>query len=163
MDVAAIMLIIFTATFIAKEFSHGSIHTSLAIMPRRQKFYVAKVLFIMILSLTISTTLTLIIFGLDQLVLFANNMDTVSLNNQALQSKLIWTVVLPLFYSLLSTAGTFFFRTAAGGIMFAIGVMFLPALIKLFPASFSDMALMLLPEKSLHALTEMGLSHLMDR
>lgn len=156
MDVAAIMLIIFTATFISKEFSHGSIHTSLAIMPLRQKFYLSKILFIMILSLIISITLTLIIFGLDQIVLVANNMRTVSLNNQALLSKLIGTVILPLFYSLLSAAGTFYFRSAVGGIMFAIGVMFLPALIKLFPAGFSDMVLVLLPEKSLHALAEMG-------
>ncbi|MEI3605433.1 hypothetical protein SPD48_06985 [Pseudogracilibacillus sp. SE30717A] len=156
MDVAAIMLIIFTATFISKEFSHGSIHTSLAIMPLRQKFYLSKFFFIMILSLIISITLTLIIFGLDQIVLLANNMHTVSLNNQALLSKLIGTVILPLFYSLLSAAGTFYFRSAAGGIMFALGVMFLPALIKLFPAGFSDMVLVLLPEKSLHALAEMG-------
>jgi len=156
MDVAAIMLIIFTAIFIAKEFSHGSIHTSLAIMPLRQKFYLSKILFIMILSLIISIILTLIIFGLDQIVLLTNNMYTVSLNNQALLSKLIGTIILPIFYSLLSAAGSFYFRSAAGGIMFAIGIMFLPALIKLFPASFSDMALMLLPEKSLHALTEMG-------
>src|SRR5690625_2180051 len=156
MDVAAIMLIIYTATFIAKEFSHGSIHTSLAIMPLRQKFYVSKILFIMILSLIISITLTLIIFGLDQIVLLANNMDTVSLNNQALLSKLIGTIILPLFYSLLSAAGSFYLRSAAGGIMFAIGIMLLPALIKLFPTNFSDMALMLLPEYSLHALTEMG-------
>jgi len=155
MDVTAIMLIIFTANFIAKEFSHGSIHTSLAIMPVRQKFYLSKILFIMILSLIISIILILIIFGLDQIVLLANNMDTVSLNNQALQSKLIGTVILPIFYSLLSASGTFYFRSAAGGIMFAIGIMFLPALIKLFPASFSNMLLILLPEKSLHTLTEM--------
>src|SRR5690625_3936886 len=107
MDVTAIMLIIFTANFIAKEFSHGSIHTSLAIMPVRQKFYLSKILFIMILSLIISIILILIIFGLDQIVLLANNMDTVSLNNQALQSKLIGTIILPIFYSLLSAAGSF--------------------------------------------------------
>ncbi|PWU66664.1 hypothetical protein [Gracilibacillus dipsosauri] len=156
MDVAAIMLIIFSATFISKEFSHDAIHTSLAITPLRQKFYLSKILFIMILSLIISITLTLIIFGLDQLVLLTNNMRTVSLNDQVLLSKLFGTVILPLFYSLLSAAGTFYFRSAAGGIIFAIGVMFLPALIKLFPASFSDMVLMLLPEKSLHTLTEMS-------
>lgn len=156
MDVAAIMLIIFTATFISKEFSHVSIHTSLAIMPLRQKFYLSKILFIMILSFIISITLTFIIFGLDQLVLLANNMGTVSLSNQALLSKLIGTVILPLFYSLLSASGTFYLRSAAGGIMFAIGVMFLPAFVKLFPDSFSDMVLILLPEKSLHALTELN-------
>lgn len=156
MDVAAIMLIIFTAFFISKEFSHGSIHTSLAITPLRQKFYLSKILFITILSLIISVTLTLIIFGLDQLVLLTNNMRTISFIDQALLSKLIGTIILPLFYSFLSAAGTFYFRSASGGIIFAIGVMFLPALIKLFPASFSDMVLILLPEKSLHALTEMG-------
>lgn len=155
-DVTAIMLIIFTATFIAKEFSHGSIHTSLAIMPLRQKFYLSKILFIVILSLVISITLTAIIFGLDQIVLLANNMHTVSLNDQAVLSKLIGTVILPLFYSLLSIAGTFYFRSVAGGIMFAFGVMFLPALMRLFPANFSDIVLKLLPERSLHTLTELG-------
>lgn len=156
MDVASIMLIIFTATFISKEFSQGSIHTSLAIMPLRQKFYVSKVLFITVLSLVVSIIITLVIFGLDQFVLFANNMGLISFSDQGLLPKLIGAIILPFFYSLLSVAGTFFLQSAAGGIVFAIGVMFLPAFIKLFPESISDGILTVFPEKSLHTLTEIS-------
>lgn len=155
-DVTAIMLIIFTAGFIAKEFSNGSIHTSLAITPQRQKFYLAKNLFIILLSLVISLILLLIIIGIGQLVLSMNNMELVSLVDEGVIFKLVGALLLAPFYSLLSAVGAFFLRSAAGGITFSLGVMFFPALIKLFPSNVSDTILFVFPEKSLNVITEMG-------
>lgn len=155
-DVTAIMLIIFTAVFISTEFSHGSIHTSLAITPLRKKLYLSKILFITILSFIVSIVLTLIIFGIVQLVLLLNNMDTVSLFSQPLIFKLAGAVILPVFYSLLSAAGTFYLRSAAGGTAFAIGVMFIPALFNMFPPIVSETVLAILPQDSLHAITEIS-------
>src|SRR5690625_2820805 len=50
-DVTAIMFIIFTANFISKEFSTGAIHTSLAITPLRQKYFLSKIFFIVKLTI----------------------------------------------------------------------------------------------------------------
>lgn len=57
-----------------------------------------------------------------------------------------------LFYSLLSAAGVFYLQSTSGGIAFALGVMFLPALIKMFPPEVSSILLPIFPEKSLYAI-----------
>ncbi len=157
-DVTAIMLIIFAANFISKEFSTEAIHTSLAITPLRQKYFLSKILFIAKLSILVSIVLTSFIFIIDQFILSVNNMDKLSFFNTALLIKLIGAVIMPLFYSLLSMAGTFYTQLASGGITFALGVMFIPALIKMFPANFSDIILPILPENSLHVFVEIDIS-----
>ncbi|WP_181350887.1 hypothetical protein [Thalassobacillus sp. CUG 92003] len=156
MDVAAIMLIVFSARFISADFSQGSIHTALAIMPLRQKFYLAKVLFITAVSIILCITLTLSIVVMDQLILLGNDMHALSLGGQAVLLKLFGTAVMPLFYSLLSIAGTFYLRSMAGGVTFAIGIMFLPAFVDLFPTQVTGNVLMALPERSLHTIADMS-------
>src|SRR5690625_81412 len=157
-DVTTIMLIIFTANFISKEFSTDAIHTSLAITPLRQKYFLSKTFFIVKLTILVSIALISLIFIIDQFILSINNMDRLSLLNQALLIKLIGAVIMPIFYSLLSMAGTFYTQLASGGVTFALGVMFMPALIKMFPASFSDVVLLIFPENSLHVFTEINTS-----
>src|SRR5690625_4799125 len=157
-DVTAIMFIIFTANFISKEFSTGAIHTSLAITPLRQKYFLSKIFFIVKLTILVSIALTSLIFIIDQFILSINNMDRLSLLNQALLVKLIGSVIMPIFYSLLSKAGTFYTQSAAGGITFGLGVMFMPALIKMFPAGFSDVIIRIFPENSLQVFTEFNTS-----
>ncbi len=132
-DFTTIMLVIFVANIIAKEFSHGIICTSLSITPQRKKFYLSKIVFIIILSFIISGILTLNFLGIGQLILSVYQMNSLSLFDYALLSKLIGTLFLAPFYSLLSTVGAFVFRSTAGGISVALGVMFIPVLIKLFP------------------------------
>src|SRR5690625_3699931 len=140
-DVTTIMLIIFTANFISKEFSTDAIHTSLAITPLRQKYFLSKILFIVKLTILVSIALISLMFIIDQFILSINNMDRLSLLNQALFIKLIGAVIMPIFYSLLSMAGTFYTQLASGGVTFALGVMFMPALIKIFLEYLSDVVL----------------------
>src|SRR5690625_87601 len=156
-DVTAIMFIIFTANFISKEFSTGAIHTSLAITPLRQKYFLSKILFIAKLSFLVSIILTCIIVIIDYFILMINNMDGLFFNH-VLLVKLIGAVIMPVFYSLLSMAGTFYMQSASGGIIFALGVMFIPALIKMFPANFSDVILPIFPESSLQVFAEMNIN-----
>lgn len=159
-DVTTIMLIIFIANFISKEFSTDAIHTSLAITPLRQKYFLSKILFIVKLTILVSIALTSLIFIIDQFILSINNMARLSLLNQALLIKLIGAAIMPIFYSLLSMAGTFYTQSAAGGITFVLGVMFMPALIKMFPTNFSDIILPIFPEHSLHVFTEINTNSL---
>lgn len=159
-DVVAIMLIIFTAIFIAKEFTTGAIYTSLAITPVRQKYFISKLLFITLLSFLISIVIILFIFGLNQLVLSIYDLERLSFFGEGLFIKLIGLTIMPIFYSLLSATAAFYTKSAAGGIAYGLGVMFLPALLKMFPANFSDIALAIFPETSLHLLMEINLSSL---
>jgi len=152
MDVAAIMLIIFTAIFIKKDLSPGAIHTNLAITPVRGKYFISKISFISIISILISVVLLLLFLTIDLLVLSINDMDSLSFFNINVFSKLIGSVVMVLFYSILSAAGVFYLQSTSGGIAFALVVMFLPALIKMFPAEVSSILLPIFPEKSLYAI-----------
>lgn len=155
-DVAAIMLIIFTANLISKEFATGAIRTSLAITPLRRKYFMSKILFIAILSFLVSIVLTCFIFLIDQFVLSIYNLDRLPFFEQTVVIKLFGIIIMPIFYSLLSATGAFYMKSASGGITYALGVMFLPALIKMFPAHFSDVTLSIFPEKSLHMFSEIN-------
>lgn len=157
-DVTAIMLIIFTAHFISKEFTTGAIHTSLAITPLRRKYFMSKILFVAVLSLLVSIALTCFIFAIDQFVLTVYNLDRLPFYEQTLFIKLFGAVIIPVFYSLLSATGVFYMKSAAAGITYALGVMFLPALIKMFPANFSGVTLSVFPEKALHMFSEVNTS-----
>src|SRR5699024_4502532 len=125
MDVAAILLIIFTAMFVIKDLSPGAVHTNLAITPVREKYFRSKVSFISILSVLISVILILLFLTIDQFVLSVNNIGGLSLFDINIFKKLIGSVVMVLFYSLLSAAGAFYLQSTSGGIAFALSVMFL--------------------------------------
>src|SRR5699024_7604507 len=83
------------------------------------------------------------------------NMDGLIVNH-GLFIKLIGAVMMPVFYSLLSMAGTFYTQSASGGITFALGIMFIPALIKMFSTTFSDVILPIFPESSLQVFAEIN-------
>ncbi|EGO8342947.1 TPA: hypothetical protein IUW96_001059 [Enterococcus faecalis] len=160
MDVVTIMLVIFFANFIAKEFTTEQVYTSLAITPLRHKFYLSKILFVLLLSIGVGVILILTILGLDQLVLSMYEMQTIPLFHQTVLSKLIGTLFMVIFYSILSATGSFYFQSVSGGITFSLGIMFIPALVKLFPEGFSELFLSFLPEKSLSTLIKIGMFNL---
>lgn len=153
-DVAAIMLIIFTANFIAKEFQTGSIFISLAITPNRRKYFLTKICFITLMSLLITFTLICGIVMINQLVLSLLKIDSLSFADPSFYFKLVGIMIMPVFYCLLSATSTFYMQSAAGGITYALSVMFLPALINMFLAPVSHKILPFLPEKSLSLLAE---------
>ncbi len=154
-DVAAIMLIIFIANIVAKDFTTSSIHTALVITPSRQKYFFSTCLFILVLSLLISIAVVCTLFLFNQSILLANDMGKLYLD-QMMLLKLTGAIIMPLFYSLLSMAGTFYLQSASAGITFALGVMFFPAFIKLFSADVTSYILPIFPERALHVLTDIN-------
>src|SRR5690625_3875916 len=103
-DAAAIMLIIFTASFIAKEFVTGSIHSTLAITPARKKLFFYKALFIAVLSLLMTILILGTFFFINQMILSANDLAKLSLLDRIVLLKLFGAIIMPVFYSLLSLA-----------------------------------------------------------
>jgi ABC-type transport system involved in multi-copper enzyme maturation permease subunit len=155
-DAAAIMMIIFTAIFISKDLAPGAVHTNLAITPVRRKYFLSKILFLSILSVVISIIVLALLLVIDHLAAAANGISGVGSVESGILLKIIGSIMMVLFYSILSAAGAFFIQSAAGGISFALGVMFLPALIKLFPADLADPLLAIFPENALSAFIEMN-------
>lgn len=152
MDATAIMLIIFTALYIKKDLASGAIHTNLAITPVRGKYFLSKTLFISLLSILISVLLLLLFLSINLFIISINDMGSLSIFHMDVITKAIGSVVMVLFYSLISAAGTFYLQSTAGGIAFSLSVMFLPALIKMFPSEISDMLLPIFPETSINAI-----------
>ncbi len=152
-DVAAIMLIIFTALSISNEFSTKLIHVSLAVTPDRKRFYYSKFLTYCLLAGVISLLVTFTTFFAGQLVLVANGIPMASLKDNSLVQLIIGSAVMPVFYCLLTVAATFIFRSSAGGITFSLVVMFIPALIKMGPENIQKLILPILPQSSLHSLS----------
>jgi len=155
-DVTAIMLIVFIANVIVKEFTTSSIHTALAITPSRQKYFLSRFLFTSVLSLLISIAIVSTLLLINQFILSANDMEKLLILDQIMLLKLTGAVIMPLFYSLLSMAGTFYAQSASTGITFALSVMFLPAFIKMFSADVTSYILPFFPERALHVLTDIS-------
>ncbi|MBS4536319.1 hypothetical protein GOQ29_11895 [Clostridium sp. D2Q-14] len=152
-DVAAIMLIIFTAISISNEFSTKLIHVSLAVTPNRKRFYFSKFLTYCLLAGVISLLVTFATFFAGQLVLVANGIPMASLKDNSLVQLIIGSAVMPVFYCLLTVAATFIFRSSEGGIIFSLVIMFIPALIKMFSKDIQRLILPILPQSSLHSLS----------
>lgn len=149
-DVTTIMLIIFTAMFISKDLAPGAVHTNLAITPERRKYFLSKIIFQAMLFIIISIAVTALLVILSQLIASAIGVSGLSAARSGFVQLIIGSIIMVLFYTLLSAAGTFYIQSAAGGITFALGVMFLPALIKMFPAGVSDPLLVIFPENALN-------------
>ncbi|KAB1435949.1 ABC transporter permease [Candidatus Galacturonibacter soehngenii] len=152
-DVTAIMLIIFAAISNAKEFSTKLIHVTLAVTPNRKKLFLSKLITYFLLGTVISLIVTVLTCLAGQLILVANGRPMVSLADPFLRQFILGTLFMPVFYCLLTVAAVFVFRSSGGAITFSLGIMFVPALVKMFSQSIQKIILPLLPQASLHSLS----------
>lgn len=148
-DAATIMMIVFAALFISKEVSERAVHTNLMLTPKRLNFFVSKLVFLSLLSILMSVLIILGIFAIDWLIMSANNMGSLELLNRDVLLKIIGSTLMILVYGLLSAIGAFFIQTMSGGIVFSLGVMFLPALIRFFPEWVGGLMLPIFPETAI--------------
>jgi ABC-type transport system involved in multi-copper enzyme maturation permease subunit len=152
-DMANIMLIIFTAMSISKEFTTKLINISLAITPNRKRFYLGKVITFFILSAIISIVIVLLSYSTSQLILAANKMPLVTLRDNAVRQFIIGVMIMPLFYAIITVAATFIFKSSAGAITFSLVVMIIPALVKMFSDSIQRILLPIFPQTAIHSLS----------
>ena len=152
-DVTAIMLIIFAAISNTKEFSTKLIHVTLAVTPNRKRLFLSKLITYFLLGTVISLIVTALTFLAGQLILLANGRPMVSLADPFFRQFILGTLFMPVFYCLLTVAAVFVFRSSGGAITFSLGIMFVPALVKMFSQSIQKIILPLLPQASLHSLS----------
>lgn len=152
-DVATIMLIIFTALSISREFTIKLINISLAATPNRKRFYLGKLVTYFILTLIISIVVGLLNYFASQIILISNGLPTVSLLDNSLRQFVLGSMVMPVFYSLLTVAAIFIFRNSGGAITFSLGVMLIPGLINMLSDNIQMLIKPILPVSSLHSLS----------
>ncbi|MBZ2174269.1 hypothetical protein K8M07_03305 [Schnuerera sp. xch1] len=152
-DVATIMLIIFTGMSISKEFSTKLVHVSLAVTPNRQKFFFGKFIIYLILSLLVSIIVTLLTCAAAELVLITNGLPTVSFFDPMFRQFVFGSMYMPVFYCLLTVAATFIFRSSGGAITFSLTIMFIPGLISMFSDTIQRLIIPILPVSALHSIS----------
>lgn len=152
-DVTAMMLIIFAAISNAKEFSTKLIHVTLAVTPNRKRLFLSKLVTYFLIGTVISLIVSVLTYLAGQLILLANGRAMVSLADPFLRQFILGTLFMPVFYCILTVAAVFVFRSSGGAITFSLGIMFVPALVKMFSQSIQKIILPLLPQASLHSLS----------
>ena len=151
-DVAAIMLIIFTALSISSEFSTKLINVSLAVTPNRKRFYFSKLITYFLLSLVMSLIVTVLTYFAGHLILKLNGLTLDALGSARLLQFTFGCFLMPIFYCLLTVAATFIFRSSAGAITLSFGVLLFPALINLFSNDIRRLVIPIMPMSALHSL-----------
>lgn len=152
-DLANILLIIFTALMISREFTTETIQTSLAAVPNRKKFFMGKYILFFLLTIILSILLVALIYLTSQWILMFNNMTTASLGNADISRFTLGVALMPVFYSLLTVAATFFFKNSGSSVAFSLVVMNVPALINMFSDSVQKILLPLMPQSAIHSLS----------
>lgn len=152
-DLANVMLIIFTALLISSEFSTNLIHVSLAVTSNRKRFYFGKLMTYFLLSVAISVVTALLTYLAGQLILAIHHMSMATFLNSSIRQFVLGVMVMPVFYCVLTVAATFIFRSSGGGISFSLGIMAIPALIKMFSNGIQKIFLPILPQSAIHSLS----------
>ncbi len=152
-DLANIMLIIFTAISIAMEFSTNLINVSLVITPRRREFYLGKLITFFLISTVISLAVVILAYLASQMILTANEMPRVSFQDSAVRRFVFGIMVMPIFYTIITVAAAFLLNSSAGAIIFSFGLMVLPALIKMFSNTVQRIFLPIFPQSAIHNLS----------
>ncbi|MCT1902792.1 ABC transporter permease [Oceanobacillus sojae] len=153
MDLASILLIIFTGLSVSREFTAETIYSSLAVVPDRKKFFMGKYITFFLLSIVLSVLLITLIYLSSQIILMMNNMDAANLTNTDIRQFVLGMMVMPMFYCLLTVAATIFFKSSGGGMAFSIIVMAVPALINMFPDTVQKILLPFMPQSAIHSLS----------
>lgn len=153
-DVSTILLMLFVAVQIGKEFQGKTIQTYLTATPARSRYFAAKALTFCLLSLAVGIIVALVTLFNGQLILSATH-------RQAVSASEVWQfaagcIAMPPFYVLLTVCATFSSRNTATGIVAPFVVMFLPAIAELFPKTLQNTFIPTLPASAIHTLSGMA-------
>jgi ABC-type transport system involved in multi-copper enzyme maturation permease subunit len=150
-DVATILLLLFVAIQIGREFQSKTIQLYLVVTPARSRYFIAKALAFCFVSLAVGVIVALVTLFNGQLLVSA-------VHKQMPASSAVWQfaagcIVMPPFYVLLTVCAAFSARNTATGIVMPLIVLFLPAIAKLFPKMLQNMVIPALPASAIHTLS----------
>ena len=151
-DLTNVMFIVFTAWSLSNELSTKFIHVSLAVTPNRRRFFLTKWMAYFLLSVGISLVTVLLTSLAGQLVLIAHNQPMVPVLDPSFLQLVTGLMIMPVFYGVLTAAAAFIFMNSGKAMVFSLGVMAVPALIKMFSAPIQQIFLPLFPQSAIHSL-----------
>ena len=155
-DLANIMLLVFAAMSIYKEFSTQSMQVSLSITPARFRFFTAKLAAWGGLSIGVGVVTVSVAYGVSEVLLLANSMPLLSPKEAPVVQMLAGVTAMPVFYCLLTAAAAFVFWSSAGAITFSLGVLALQAVVGLLPHWVQAILLPITPQAAIHNLAGMS-------
>ena len=150
-DVVAVLLLLFAAVQVGREFRERTAQSYLAASPRRSTYFIAKSLAFGLVSLAVGAAVALAAL-LDGLLL----VSAVGKQAPALAEVCrlaAGSALMPLFYVLLAVSATFCTRSTAAGAAIPFAVLFLPAFAELLPGALRSALVPLLPASAIHTLS----------
>ena len=150
-DVVAVLLLLFAAVQVGREFRERTAQSYLAASPRRSTYFIAKSLAFGLVSLAVGAAVALAAL-LDGLLL----VSAVGKQAPALAEVCrlaAGSALMPLFYVLLAVSATFCSRSTAAGAAIPFAVLFLPAFAELLPGALRGALVPLLPASAIHTLS----------
>lgn len=152
-DFAVIVLEVLCASAVASEYSTGMIRLTLAATPRRWKVLSAKAIVLTVTALLAGALATIAAVGAGQLVLLAQGLPAMSLEDPRLLRLIFGGALMVPFYSLLAVSLAFITRNTGGAIAAVLAIMSVPALVGALPQWWQEILLPYVPASALHSLS----------
>ncbi|MDO5095035.1 MAG: ABC transporter permease subunit [Peptostreptococcaceae bacterium] len=159
-DVVSILLMLFVAIQIGREFQEGSIASYLSAAPKRNQYFFAKAAIFFLISLVIGIVVALVTLMNGKLLISA--LDKPMPESDTIRQFVAGCVVMPVFYSLLALCASFMARNTAGGIVVPASVLFLPLFSKLLPEMLQSVIIPILPSSAIHTLSGIATKNSME-
>ena len=150
-DVLAILLIIFTAVQIGREFQGNTIQLYLTVTPKRFKYLTGKLLTFFLISSLMGFLVSIITLVNGQLILLAVHGET--LLTHEVFKFVVGCTLMPIFYTLITVCASFMMRSTAFGIVIPGIVLFLPVITELLPFAMQKVVTPILPASVIHSIS----------
>ena len=151
-DLANVMLIVFTAWSLSNELTAKFIHVSLAVTPNRRRFFWAKWMTYFLLAVGMSLVTVFLTSLAGQLVLVFHHQPVLSFSDPAFRQLATGLMMMPVFYTVLTLAAAFILMSSGKAMVFSLGVMAAPSLFKMFADPVQQIFLPLFPQSAIHSL-----------
>lgn len=155
-DLANILLMVFAAMSVHREFSTGSIQVSLSLSPGRTRLFAAKLLTYLGLSAVVSILTVALACLASQSLLTLHGMPPLFPLDAAAMRMLAGVAAMPIFYCLLTVAAAFLLWSGAGAITFSLGALAAQAVVGILPEGVQSLLLPITPQAAIHNLAGMS-------
>lgn len=152
LDAATIMLVVFIAIELSKEFNSKQLYFTIQTCPNRTSIYKLKMQIFLTISAITSVMLMVLMIVMTQVILNSNNMQLVNFNDINNVQLILGTSIMPMFYTIVVVAFSFIFRNTGIAITSTLGLIALPAIIKLLGNNLEEILTPLMPQSAIHSL-----------
>ncbi|WP_232666178.1 hypothetical protein [Pseudonocardia sp. TRM90224] len=149
-DVAAIVLIVLGASFAGSEYSTGTVQPTFVLTPRRGRVVIAKATVVAAVALGVAVVTAVLCVLVGELALLVSGVPGVPVDGPLVRLAL-GSALGPVFYALVAMAGALAFRSSGGGVVMALVLLVLPAIVGWIPGIGG--LVVLLPAAALHGIS----------